>query len=124
MTLKLNPSQGTQEALAEVQSVFNEYAPALPFDYAFSDEQYARKFSNEVRIGTLASVFAGLAILISCLGLFGLASFVAEQRTKEIGIRKVVGASVFSLWKMLSKDFVILIIACLRHRDSHRLTIS
>ena len=113
VTLKLNPSQGTQEALAEVQSVFNEYAPALPFDYTFSDEKYAGKFSNEVRIGTLASVFAGLAILISCLGLFGLASFVAEQRTKEIGIRKVVGASVFSLWKMLSKDFVILIIvAC------------
>ena len=114
VTVKLNPSQGTQEALAEVQSVFNEHAPSLPFDYVFADEQYANKFSNEVRIGKLASVFAALAILISCLGLFGLASFVAEQRTKEIGIRKVVGASVFSLWKMLSKDFVILItLACI-----------
>jgi ABC-type antimicrobial peptide transport system permease subunit len=114
VTFRLNPSRGTKEALAEVQSVFNEYAPALPFDYAFADEQYARKFSDEVRIGILASVFAGLAIVISCLGLFGLASFVAEQRTKEIGIRKVVGASVFSLWKMLSRDFIILItVACI-----------
>ena len=114
VTVKLNPSRGTQEALAEVQSVFNEFAPSLPFDYVFADEQYADKFSNEVRIGKLASVFAALAILISCLGLFALASFVAEQRTKEIGIRKVVGASVFSLWKMLSRDFVVLIIvACI-----------
>jgi ABC-type antimicrobial peptide transport system permease subunit len=113
VTFRLNPARGAQEALAEVQHAFNEYAPALPFDYTFADEQYANKFNNEVRVGTLASVFAALAILISCLGLFGLASFVAEQRTKEIGIRKVVGASVFSLWRMLSRDFVILItIAC------------
>jgi len=114
VTLKLNHARGTQEALAEIQSVFNEHAPSLPFDYVFADERYANKFSNEMRIGKLASVFAALAILISCMGLFGLASFVAEQRTKEIGIRKVVGASVFSLWKMLSRDFVILIIlACI-----------
>ncbi len=77
------------------------------------DEDFARKFGDEERIGKLASVFAMLAVFISCLGLFGLASFVAEQRTKEIGIRKVVGASVFNLWKLLSKDFVMLvIIAC------------
>jgi putative ABC transport system permease protein len=114
VTLKLNPSRATQEALTEVESVFKEFAPALPFDYVFADEQYAKKFIDEVRVGKLAFVFAALAILISCLGLFGLASFVAEQRTKEIGIRKVVGASVFSLWKMLSRDFVILIvIACI-----------
>jgi putative ABC transport system permease protein len=113
VTFRLNPSLPTAEAVAGVESVIKEFAPALPFEYAFADEQYTKKFSNEVRVGTLASVFATLAILISCLGLFGLASFVAEQRTKEIGIRKVVGASVFSLWKMLSKDFVVLIIiAC------------
>ena len=113
LSIKLNPSKNTTEALEKVQSVFKAYEPAMPFDYKFADDQYARKFSNEVRVGKLSSIFAGLAILISCLGLFGLASFMAEQRTKEIGIRKVVGASVFNLWKMLSKDFVVLvIIAC------------
>jgi ABC-type antimicrobial peptide transport system permease subunit len=77
------------------------------------DEDFAKKFGNEKRIGQLAMCFAILAIFISCLGLFGLASFVAAQRTKEIGIRKVVGASVFSLWQLLSKDFLILVtISC------------
>ena len=76
--------------------------------------EYAKKFSNEERIGNLARFFAILAIFISCLGLFGLSSFVAEQRTKEIGVRKVLGATVFNLWKMLSKDFVALVIvSCL-----------
>ncbi len=113
LSIRLNPAKSTSESLEKIQSVFKAYEPAMPFDYKFADDQYARKFNNEVRIGKLSSVFAGLAILISCLGLFGLASFVAEQRTKEIGIRKVVGATVFSLWKMLSKDFVVLvIIAC------------
>jgi ABC-type antimicrobial peptide transport system permease subunit len=113
ISIKLNPDMDTHEALKKVQSVFNAYDPAMPFEYKFADDQYASKFNNEVRVGKLSSVFAGLAIFISCLGLFGLASFVAEQRTKEIGIRKVVGASVFSLWKMLSKDFVVLVvIAC------------
>ena len=80
----------------------------------FVDEDFAEKFGNEKRIGTLAAFFAILAILISCLGLFGLASFVAEQRTKEIGIRKVLGASVTNLWRMLSRDFVVLVIlSCL-----------
>jgi ABC-type antimicrobial peptide transport system permease subunit len=110
VSLKLNPDKSTQESLVKIESVFKEYVPGMPFDYKFADEQYAKKFSNEVRIGKLSFVFACLAILISCLGLFGLASFVAEQRTKEIGIRKIVGASVFNLWKMLSKDFVVLII--------------
>ena len=74
------------------------------------DDEFAAKFTNEVRVGKLATFFAALAIFISCLGLFGLASFVAEQRTKEIGIRKVLGASVTNLWGMLSKDFVVLVI--------------
>jgi putative ABC transport system permease protein len=113
LSIRLNPTQATSESLAKIQSAFKTYEPAMPFDYKFVDEQYATKFSNEVRVGRLAFLFAGLAIAISCLGLFGLASFVAEQRTKEIGIRKVVGASVFSLWRMLSRDFVALVIvAC------------
>jgi putative ABC transport system permease protein len=74
------------------------------------DEDFGKKFASEERIGKLASFFAALAIFISCLGLFGLSSFVAEQRTKEIGVRKVLGASVFHLWAMLSKDFVILVL--------------
>ncbi|MES2520229.1 MAG: FtsX-like permease family protein, partial [Bacteroidota bacterium] len=84
------------------------------FDYWFVDDEYNKKFLDEVRIGKLSSFFAGLAIFISCLGLFGLASFTAEQRTKEIGIRKVLGATVINLWQLLSKDFVVLvIISCL-----------
>jgi len=98
-----------RNALAKIETIFKKYNPGSPFEYKFIDEEYARKFSDEERIGNLATFFAILAIFISCLGLFGLASFVAEQRTKEIGIRKVVGASVFNLWQMLSKDFVGLV---------------
>jgi ABC-type antimicrobial peptide transport system permease subunit len=114
INIKLNPQISTGDALSKIEAVFKKIVPSAPFDYKFADQEYALKFAAEERIGKLASVFAVLAILISCLGLFGLASFVAEQRTKEIGIRKVVGATVFSLWKMLSKDFVVLvIISCL-----------
>ena len=110
VSLKLNPVKSTQDALAKIQAIFNEYAPGLPFDHKFADEQYAKKFNHEVRIGKLASVFTILAILISCLGLFGLASFMAKKRTKEFGIRKVVGASVFNLWKLMSKEFLMLVV--------------
>jgi putative ABC transport system permease protein len=110
INIKIDPQVSTSEALQKIETVFRSIDPASPFDYKFVDQEYALKFMAEERIGKLATVFAVLAILISCLGLFGLASFVAEQRTKEIGIRKVVGASIFSLWKMLSKDFVILVI--------------
>ena len=96
--------------MAKIETVFKKYNPGAPFEYKFADEEYAKKFGNEERIGKLASFFAVLAIFISCLGLFGLASFVAEQRTKEIGVRKVLGASVFNLWRMLSKEFVLLVI--------------
>jgi ABC-type antimicrobial peptide transport system permease subunit len=114
VTIKLEPNIPVREALAKIEPVFKKYNSGNPFDYQFVDEEYAKKFSDEARIGNLATLFAILAIFISCLGLFGLASFVAEQRTKEIGVRKVLGASVFSLWKMLSKDFVVLvIISCL-----------
>ncbi|WP_152268410.1 ABC transporter permease [Agriterribacter humi] len=96
-------------ALSKIETVFKKYDPAVPFEYKFVDEEYATKFSNELRIGKLAGIFAALAILVSCLGLFGLASFVAAQRTKEIGVRKVLGASVFNVWNLLSKDFIMLV---------------
>jgi ABC-type antimicrobial peptide transport system permease subunit len=107
--IRLRPSLSVQESLAKIESIFKKYNPSSPFQYNFVDEVYGRKFRNEEKIGSMANLFAMLAIFISCLGLFGLASFVAEQRTKEIGIRKVLGASVLSLWGMLSKDFVVLI---------------
>ena len=113
-TLKLNPTKSVSESLAKIESVFQTYNPAIPFEAEFVDEEFAKKFGNEKKIGELAALFTFLAIFISCLGLFGLASYVAEQRTKEIGIRKVLGATVLRLWNMLSKDFVILvIIACI-----------
>lgn len=108
--IKLNPDQNAQESLAQVENVFKKTDPTSPFSAGFVDETFAQKFGNEKRIGTLAAFFAVLAIFISCLGLFGLAAFVAEQRTKEIGIRKVMGASTTNLWQMLSKDFVVLVI--------------
>jgi ABC-type antimicrobial peptide transport system permease subunit len=114
INLKLIPNKSASESLSVIKSIFKKHVPSAPFDYKFVDEEYAKKFNDEERIGKLASVFSILAIVISCFGLFGLASFVAEQRTKEIGIRKVLGASVPNLWQLLSKDFVLLIlIACL-----------
>jgi len=107
--IKLSPASGAAEAINKIQSVFQKYAPSYPFDYKFVDENFAKKFAAEDRIGKLASFFAALAIFISCFGLFGMASFMAEQRTKEIGVRKVLGASVFNLWKLLSKEFVTLV---------------
>jgi len=111
--MKLNPAQSAHDALSKAGTVFRKFIPDQPFEYHFTDEDFARKFSEEERIGSLASVFAVLAIFISCLGLFGLASFMAEQRTKEIGVRKVLGASVFSLWRLLCKDFVVLVLISL-----------
>jgi ABC-type antimicrobial peptide transport system permease subunit len=109
INVKLNPAMSASASLEKVGEVFRRYNPGSPFDYKFADEQYALKFSGEERIGKLATFFACLAIFISCLGIFGLASFTAEQRTKEIGVRKVLGASVFNLWQLLSKDFVVLV---------------
>ncbi|HTI59110.1 ABC transporter permease [Mucilaginibacter sp.] len=110
MLIRINPGISAHEAVEKIATVCKMYSPSVPFSYKFADDEYARKFSNEQRIGKLASVFAGLAIFISCMGLFGMASFVAEQRVKEIGVRKVLGASVFGLWRMMSKDFVVLVI--------------
>jgi putative ABC transport system permease protein len=113
INIKLNPDQSARESIAQVEKVFLKFNPGSPFDYKFSDQQFSLKFSSEERIGKLATFFAVLAIFISCLGLFGLASFIVEQRTKEIGVRKVLGASMTNLWVMLSKDFVFLVIISL-----------
>jgi ABC-type antimicrobial peptide transport system permease subunit len=108
--LRLNPEKSASENISIIERVFKEHFPDIPFEYEFVDEQYGEKFASEERIGTLSGIFTALAILISCLGLFGLTSFVAEQRTKEIGVRKVLGASVFNVWNMLSKDFLKLVV--------------
>ena len=106
---KIDPSSNAKDALTKIETVYKKFEKDQLFDYKFVDEEYAKKFSNEERVGKLASFFAILAIAISCLGLFGLASFVAAQRTKEIGVRKVLGASVLGVWNLLSKDFVTLV---------------
>ncbi|MCB0634707.1 MAG: FtsX-like permease family protein, partial [Lewinella sp.] len=94
--------------------IFEKYNPNYPFEYEFVDDAYAQKFHLEVTISRLASLFAGLAIFVSCMGLFGLATYMTEQRRKEIGIRKVLGATVAQLWLMLSKEFLFLVfISCL-----------
>lgn len=110
MNVRIRPDVATATALPAIETVFRKIIPSAPFEFEFADDVYAQKFAAEERIASLASVFAVLAVIISCLGLFGLASFVAEQRTKEIGIRKVVGASVLNLWRMLSLNFVILVV--------------
>lgn len=114
LLIRIAPGVNAAEALPKIERVFAAVTPEIPFDYKFADQEFAAKFSNEERIGKLAALFTSLAIAISCLGLFGLASFVAEQRTKEIGIRKVLGASVLNLCRMLSQEFVVLVIlSCL-----------
>jgi ABC-type antimicrobial peptide transport system permease subunit len=110
VNIRIKDKTNTRDAIAKIETIFKKYDPVNLFEYKFTDQEYAKKFDNEERIGKLSGFFAILAILISCLGLFGLASFVAEQRTKEIGIRKVLGASVINLWRMLSKDFIFLVI--------------
>lgn len=113
ITMRINPTMSTSEALSIIEKVFQAVIPSAMFDYKFVDEEYARKFASEERVGRLATIFAVLAIFISCMGLFGMASFVAEQRRKEIAIRKILGASVPNLWTMLSLDFVqMVLVAC------------
>ena len=113
INIRIKPQVHAGEALPKIAAVFNKLIPSAPFDYQFAEDEYALKFAAEERIGNLAWFFAALAILISCLGLFGLASFVAEQRTREIGVRKVLGASVPVLWRLLTKDFVFLVVISL-----------
>ena len=108
--IRINPQVSAHTAIPKIEKVFNSLVSSAPFDYKFADEEYEAKFRAEERVGTLATIFSVLAILISCSGLFGLASFVAEQRTKEVGIRKVLGASIINLWGLLSKEFLLLVI--------------
>jgi len=113
-TMRLAPMVSTSTALAKLKPICEKYGPDNPFAYSFVDETYASKFAMETLIGRLAGVFAALAIFISCLGLFGLAAYTAEQRTREIGIRKVLGASVIEVLLLLSRDFILLVgISCL-----------
>jgi putative ABC transport system permease protein len=107
---RLKPSLGTHDAITRVGRIFDRYNPAYPFSPNFADTEYNAKFQLEELVGKMASILAGLAVFISCLGLFGLAAYVAEQRTKEIGIRKVLGASISGLWLLLSGEFVMLVI--------------
>lgn len=109
INIKINKEVNTKEALTHIEKVFHKHDPKSLFSYNFLDEEYARNFIDEERMGKLVTFFALLAIFISCLGILGLSVFVAEQRTKEIGVRKVLGASVLSLWKLLSRDFVVLV---------------
>jgi len=107
--VKLDPTKSPHETLPKVEAVLKKYNPGSPFKYKFEDDQYAYKFGSEERVSSLATFFAAFAIFISCLGLFGLAAFTAEQRTKEIGVRKVLGASTVNLWGLLSRDFIALV---------------
>ncbi|HEY4110696.1 ABC transporter permease [Puia sp.] len=110
MHIRFNPGRSTAVSLAGAERIFKKYNPAYPFDYSFVDAEYARKFGDEQRTKTMAGLFAGLAIFISCLGLFGLSAYVAESRIKEIGVRKVLGASVSGIARLLSINFVQLVL--------------
>lgn len=110
---KLNPARSTADNLARAEAIFKKYNPAYPFDYEFSDLRYASLFRREQLTRTMSGAFAGLTIFISCLGLFGLSAFVAESRVKEIGVRKVLGASVAGIARLLSTEFVRLVVISL-----------
>ncbi|MDH7448140.1 ABC transporter permease [Aquimarina sp. 2201CG14-23] len=108
--IKTDSQVSTSEAISKIETVMKKNNPAFPFEYTFIDEAFDAKFKSEQLVGKLSQIFAILAILISCLGLFGLAAYTAEQRSKEIGVRKVLGASIPAIVKLLSKDFLKLVI--------------
>ena len=111
MYVRIKQQQGdVPKVLSTIQGVLKRYNPAYPFDYRFVDDQFNQMFLSEMLVSKLSRVFATLAIIISCLGLFGLAAYTAERRRKEIGIRKVLGASVTSVTALLSKDFLVLVV--------------
>ncbi|ANH81462.1 ABC transporter permease [Niabella ginsenosidivorans] len=107
---RIHPRANASDAVKQLEATYKSFVPDQDFHFQFIDEDFNRKFGDEERVGKLGGIFALLAVFISCLGLFGMASFMAEQRVKEIGVRKVLGASVFSLWKLLSKDFFSLVL--------------
>lgn len=111
--IRINPKVSPHEALTKIAAAFKRYDSSEPFDYKFMEDEYAKKFGDEQRIGKLAGGFTILAIFISCLGLLGMAAFTAEQRRKEIGVRKVLGDTVFGIWRLLAGEFVALVIIAL-----------
>jgi putative ABC transport system permease protein len=112
--MRLKPGASPSAAIAKITAVIKADSPGYPIEVKFADDQYNQRFTNETRIGKLAALFAALAISISCLGLFGLAAYTAEQRTKELGIRKVLGASVHGLAGLLSREFLqLVLLSCL-----------
>lgn len=111
--IRINPEVSTSEALIAISEKFDEILPNTPFHYEFVDDVYAQKFDLEERVGNLSIFFTLLACMISCLGLLGLAAYSAERRTKEIGIRKVLGASVLNLWQLMSKEYTWLVLIAL-----------
>jgi ABC-type antimicrobial peptide transport system permease subunit len=110
MNIKFNGDHTMAQNIASTEKILKKYNPAFPFEYHFVDEEYAKKFSDQQLTATLAALFAGLTIFISCLGLFGLATYMAETRIKEIGVRKILGASIMNIATLISKDFVKLVI--------------
>ncbi|HVY76212.1 MAG TPA: ABC transporter permease [Puia sp.] len=111
--VKIKEQSNAENALAKIEQVLKKDNPAYPLEYKFVDEQFSQLFLNEAQISKVSGIFAALTIIISCLGLFGLATYTAESRIKEIGIRKVLGASVSGITTMLSKDFIqLVVIAC------------
>ncbi|WP_431217747.1 ABC transporter permease [Puia sp. P3] len=106
---KLNPANSINANIEKAENIFKKYNPRYPWEYVFTDDAYARKFREEQQIGSLSALFAGLTILISCLGLFALAAYMAENRIREIGVRKVLGASVTSITTLLAREFVLLV---------------
>ena len=111
--IRLNPGKPLSQSLAKASEVFKKYNAAYPFEFHFIDQEYNAKFADEQLTGKLALLFAGLTLFISCLGLFGLASYMAENRVKEIGIRKILGASIPGIAALLSREFVILVMISL-----------
>ena len=109
INFRFNGAKPTSQSLSKVSAIFRKYNPDYPFVCLFANENFAYRLHDDKNIGTIAAVFAGLTIFISCMGLFALATFMAENRIKEIGIRKVLGASVTGLAAMLSKDFLVLV---------------
>ncbi|MEO8415728.1 MAG: FtsX-like permease family protein, partial [Ginsengibacter sp.] len=110
MYVRTKANSGAESALAKIGAVMKKDNPAYPFEYKFVDDQFNAQFLSETLISKLSRVFASLAIIISCLGLFGLAAYMAERRTKEIGVRKVLGASVANITTLLSRDFLKLVV--------------
>jgi len=110
ISIRLKDGVQPQKALKSVEAVFNTYSPAYPFEYRFVDEEFGKKFFTEELISKITNLFAGLAIFICCIGLAGLASFTIEKRIREIGIRKVLGATVQQLLLLISKEFLKLVL--------------